>query len=198
MRPAGQGLKYDPLEYGKVGVFGRFSSSPGIELPGPVVPSASQLGSFNEGSSAVDPRPLERASDKSFLAGLGEEIAKTSHLSRFFVADLNGSVSPSPELLPPAGESAGFFGEIGLEVLHETGELVRSLDAYEEMEVVGEKGPGEEYDAIAALSPTEDADQDLIDAGARSQEESPVQSAAGQLEDRAAGRDIEQRSSHLV
>jgi hypothetical protein len=33
MRPAGQGLKHDPLGYGKVTVCGRLPSSPGIELP---------------------------------------------------------------------------------------------------------------------------------------------------------------------
>jgi hypothetical protein len=81
MRPAGQGLKYDPLGYGKVTVCGRLPSSPGIEL---------------EGSSAVDARPLERAPDEPFLTSLGEEIAKTSYLSRLLVADLNRSVSPSP------------------------------------------------------------------------------------------------------
>jgi hypothetical protein len=75
---------------------------------------------------------------------------------------------------------------------------VRSLDTHEEMEVVGEKGPGEKYDAIAPLSPTEDADQDLVEARAGSQEKSAVKGAAGQLEDRAAGRNIEQGSSHLV
>jgi hypothetical protein len=96
MRPAGQGLKYDPLGYGKVTVCGRLPSSPGIELPGPVVPNASQLDSLNEGSSAVDARPLERAPDEPFLTSLGEEIAKTSYLSRLLVADLNRSVSPSP------------------------------------------------------------------------------------------------------
>jgi hypothetical protein len=55
---------------------------------------------------------------------------------------------------------------------------VRSLDTHEEMEVVGEKGPGEKYDAIAPLSPTEDADQDLVEARAGSQEKSAVKGAA--------------------
>lgn len=75
MRPTGQGLEYDPLGYGKVAISGRLSLSPGIELPGPVVPEASQLCSLDKGSSAVDSRPLERAPDKPFLAGLGEDIA---------------------------------------------------------------------------------------------------------------------------
>jgi hypothetical protein len=75
---------------------------------------------------------------------------------------------------------------------------VRGLDAHEEVEVVGEKGCSEEFDAVASLSSTEDADQDLVEAGTRSEEESPVEGAAGELEDRAAGWNIEQGSSHLV
>lgn len=75
---------------------------------------------------------------------------------------------------------------------------MRGLDPHEEVEVVGEKGCGEEFDAVAPLSSTEDTDQDLVEAGARSQEESAVEGAAGEFENRSTGGNIEQGSGHLV
>jgi hypothetical protein len=161
--PARQLVEDDVLASGEIPISHGFSSPPGIELLGSVVPGAAKVSPLSQCSSAVDAGPVERAMNETFFAGLGEDVAEASHQGRLLVADLDGPVSTTPELLAPAVEAAGLLGEVGFEVLHEAGELVRSIESREEVEMVGEEGSCVDVNVISPLGATENADQNIVE-----------------------------------
>ena len=113
---------------------------PGLE--GPVVPAARERRPLGQGLGAMDPRPVERRSDETFLDALRKDVRKPGHLGLFLVGDDDRLEAPAPELLAPAREAAGLPGEILVEVVHELGELLGVGDGQEKVVVVGEESRG--------------------------------------------------------
>jgi len=66
-----------------------------------------------------------------------EEVPQPIHLRRFFLADHDCLVSATPELLRPMVQSPCLTGYVGVEIVHELGELQSIIDAQEHVVVIG-------------------------------------------------------------
>jgi hypothetical protein len=60
---------------------------------------------------------------------MGEQIPQSIHLRRLFITDHDCLVSATPELFPPIMKSSRLAGQVGIEVVHELGELRGVVDA---------------------------------------------------------------------
>lgn len=147
------------------------ASIPGGVLGLAVEPVALERLVLQDRPDGVDSRPIHGMFDQILLDPMGEEIAEPAHLGRLFIADDDRRVAPGPESLEPLVEAAHLVSDLAIDVLHETGELLRVVHPEQGMPVRRHEDHTATAHAIALLSPAESADDDLVQGRARPQEE---------------------------
>jgi hypothetical protein len=160
-------------------------------LLGAIEPIALEVFALEQGPGDVDPRPILGPCDKAFFASVREEVLQPLDLGPLLVADHDRPVSLGPELLGPAIEPAGFPGDVRAHIAHEPAELAGVVDVEEEVVVRGGKHVPADAHLVAALGPSQDADDDLVELPARPKEETAVDGAAGDLDQGTAVWDKE-------
>jgi len=147
---------------------------------------------------ASDSRPGLWAVDESFFAALFQDVVHAFNLCFGFFADENGAVASSPELLWPVASTPDLSGEVSVDEVHERSELLGVVDRDEPVMVVGEEDSSVDLHIVASLRSSDDSDGQIIDFRVRFQEESPLQSAGGQVEESPTRGDVEQWPRHLL
>src|SRR5436190_4294859 len=147
-----------------------------------IEPGASIRPAGEQRSSTVDTRPRTGGVDKSLFATVRQEVVELPDLCGLLVADENGVVTTVPDRRIPFGQSADLARSVGIDVTHEARELLGVGWAENEVEVVGKKGVTVDGHAGQELSPTEDAEGDLIDSSGWRQEEARLHRPACDLD----------------
>ena len=111
-------------------------------------------------------------------------------------ADRDGPIAAAPELLPPAVQAPGLAGDVGVEVVHEGGELQGAGGAKQKMTVVGEEDEDADTDVIALGGPGQDAVDALVELAGWAKQHPAVECAAGDLDERTVGGEVAQRAGH--
>jgi hypothetical protein len=93
-------------------------------LLGAVEPPALQRLALHQGLDAVDSGPLLEPGHQVLLTTVAEDVLQSLGLGPVLGADQDRLVPSSEDLLPPAGEPADLPGELGVEMVHETRELL--------------------------------------------------------------------------
>jgi hypothetical protein len=117
---SGESLGVEPLASVPCGV-----------LAGAVVPDTFERGSGQQSGGTMRARPLLSRGNEPFLDPVGKEIAQSGDLGSGFLGDEDGSIAPLDQGAAPTVESAGFFGEISVEIAHEGGQLIGIVRADE-------------------------------------------------------------------
>jgi len=94
-------------------------------------------------------------------------------------------------------ETAGLFRQIGIEVAHESCELVGISRCDQKVKVVREASESVDLEWMTLLSSSEQANEDLAPSRRRLEEVPALESAHSHL-DQAVLRDESQRSTHAV
>jgi hypothetical protein len=171
---------------GGFGIHGQtLALRPGLESA--VSPETGDGLAFGEGPGAVGSGPVVGRGDEPLLDALCQEIGEPAHLGRLLAGNGNRLVSAPPELLAPAREEAGLAGEVGVEVVHEGGELLDVGDAHEEVVVVGEEGVGVDRHPKEARGAGEYAERDCGQECRRSQEQATLDRPASDFEQCPSG-----------
>lgn len=113
---------------------------------------------------------------------------EASDLGLFFLRNGNGPVSSTPELVTPPDQPTDSPGDVGVHKPHETRQLQVVWCGQQGMVVRREKHRGMDFDAVFSLRPPEDAQDQLIDLGARAQKRPVLKRGDGYLIEAAGGR----------
>ena len=162
--PAGKPREHDALGRAEVCGGSAVAAPPSLVLRCPIEPCALKVGAVTEGSSAVHAGPLMRPLHEALFDPVPEKVGKPGDLGFFFVGHEDRSISPRPELLPPAMQSPDFPGDVAGHVFHERGELLRGVGGHQQMSVVAQDDEAVNLDSVLALRATYDADDQVIGA----------------------------------
>jgi hypothetical protein len=116
---------------------------------------------------------------------MGQEIEEAIDLGRFLLADQDGLIAPAPDMLGPIVQALDLAGEVGVQMLHEAGELVGVVNREEEMKVAGHEDRAMAADRDLGLGAAQDTSDDLIQGRARTQEEPGLDRPYSDLHERA-------------
>ena len=129
------------------------AAAAGEILLGAVEPPALERLSGGQRLDAVDSRPFLEAFHQVLFDAVAENIPESRDLRLGLVADQDRLIPPPEDLLPPAGEPADLAGELGVEVIHEAGELPGVVDLQDEVEMLWRVPGYVEFGASAHLGP---------------------------------------------
>ncbi len=183
--PAGHGRELERFDFRDL--FSARHMPPTREpvLSSPVEPRATNWPSGQQGLGRARSGPIAGTSHEVLLAAVPEDVEQALDLGLLLVRDENRLVPASPELLAPSDLSTDLAGEVRVEMVHERGKSIRTLDRQQEMEVIREEAVGVELDREEASRTRQGATDEIGDQGSRPQEESPLYRAARHFDQRA-------------
>ena len=159
----------------------------GTKLLGPIDPDALKARSRKQGRGGACAWPMPGRGDEAFFAALFEQISQTSDLGFGLVAGDDVGVAAAPDLLLPAVEASDLSGDLGIDVAHETGELLDASGPEEEMAVVRQVDQTADPHVVALLEASQSPDDDRVEPWTWPQEESPMDHPAGDLDQVVVG-----------
>jgi hypothetical protein len=144
----------------------------------------------------VDAGPFLETFDEPFLTTVAKDVSQALGLGLVLGADQDRLVSPSEDLLPPAGEPADLPGELGVEVPHESGELPGVVNLQDQVEVIGQEREGADPHRVERLCPGERPEDDRVEHRSWAEQEAAVERPAGHLDQGAVVWDEAESSAH--
>lgn len=190
MPPAGERIEGEGLA-GRIAFEGqRFLAQSSPILLGAVKPVSNERVASGESLGAVDTWPVSAPSDEAFLDTMAQEVAQAGDLGRLFLADDDGLVAASPNLVSPTPGASHFLGDLGIDESHEACELPGVVDAKEQVIVVREDGGGANVDAITSLGTCERADNGVVQCSAGLQQKTAVNRPARDFDEGSAFGDV--------
>ena len=122
--------------------------------------------------------------DESLLGAIGQEILETRfHI--FIAQDENRAATPFEELSPPVAMlfPAQFASDVGVDEIHDAGEMCRISNAQEDRAVVGEIGISIKGECVLLLGFRNDSQNETGASRGRAHEVTPLNSPNGDFSD---------------
>jgi hypothetical protein len=173
---------------------GSVATPASFKLRGPIEPDATKRRSADEGGSRRGPGPTVSPVHEPFLQTLAQNVSQASRLA-VTISDDDGAVAAGPERAPPPMTASDLLGDIGEDVLHESGKLVSVVDTEECVHMVAQDGEGEDTDAVEFLGTSDDPEDEVIGGWIRAKQE-PASDRSGSHFDHRTRGDVPERTWH--
>ena len=105
-----------------------------------------------------------RALHETLLDAIAEKVGEATYLRFLLMRDEDRSITPRPELLPPAMQPSDLARDVSSHVVHEGGKLLGGLGRHQQMRVVAQDDEAVDFHSVLALRATDNADDQVIGA----------------------------------
>lgn len=193
--PTGERLQLETMVDGEVLASTGLSTMACSVLPRTVQPDAESRLAREQCSGALRAWPVCDSVDQGLLDAMSEQIPEPPHLHQFLRADEDGLVTTLQQRAAPAMRPSRFLGEVRVDIAHEPGKLVGIGWRYQEMVVVRQASVRVDLDVIPLRGSSQDADEQLGEAGEGPEEEPPLHRPGGDFYQQSFGNEA-QTSAH--